>query len=151
MIDKKEIKYILWALGFAFVLMVFIVPKFINSDMANNSIIAFLLFNVAVFVILQIVFKAVILSSSINFSEIVGMILIANGIDVLAPPYLVNTLGQITTNSTLANASSDFIIANLWQSVGVTGFYLYIATYVLSPVILFITAALLLKNFVGRL
>lgn len=150
MLEKKELRYIGLALILAFILMVFIVPNFINSSAAGDSFLAFLIFNVAVFILLQVVFKGIVLSSSINFTEITGMILIANGIDALMPPYLVNTLGQVTSSATLSNASSDFIIANLWSGIGVSGFYLYLATYVLSPVILFILAGILLKNFVKR-
>jgi hypothetical protein len=150
-LEKQELKYIGMALAFAFVWMVLIVPYLMNQSFTSNYLIAFLIFNVAVFVIIQVVFKAVTLNHSVSFVEVLGLILVANGIDLLLPPYQISMLGQISSNIMLGTSSTDFVVGTLWQSIGTTGIVTYIATYCITPVLLFIGAGLLMKNFVRRM
>lgn len=151
MIDSKEIKYTLCAFGIALIWMVFTVPNLDRLGIGSDPIIRFLIFNVGIFVLLQVSLKAAILHSSIKIPETIGMLMIANGIDLLAPPFIFNTLGQSNTGALLADASSDYIVGYLWQGIGASGFLLYALIYVVTPILLFMGAGLLLKNFVKRL
>lgn len=151
MIDKKELKYIVWALGIAFVWMFYVVPNMDKLGIGSDPLIRFLIFNVGIFFLLQVALKAVILDSSIKISETFGLLMIANGIDLLAPPFVWNTLGQANTSILLSDASSDYLAGTLWQGLGVHGILLYGLVYVVTPVLLFIGAGLLLKNFVRKL
>lgn len=148
-LDSKEMKYILLAMSFLFIWMVFAVP-YLNKSVSNNMLLSFLIFNVGVFIVIQIVFKAIILSNKISLKEIPGLILIANGVGIMSPPYLVTMSGEITNSAFLASSGSDFIAATLWQSFGAGGFFLFVLTYVISPVLLFIIAGFLLKDFVRK-
>ena len=126
MLENKELKYIIGALAIAFAWMVFLVPNLDKIGIGSDPFLRFLIFNIGIFFLLQVALKAVILSSSINISETLGLLMIANGIDLLAPPFVWNTLGQASTSILLADASSDYIFGLLWQSVA-SGFWLYLA------------------------
>ena len=151
MFEKKEIQYIIGAFAIALIWMVFTVPNLDHLGIGADPVIRFLIFNVGIFILLQVSLKAAILHNSIKVSETIGMLLIANGIDLLAPPFIWNTLGQANMSGLLSEASSDYIVGYLWQSLGASGFFLYALIYVVTPILLFMGAGLLLKNFVRRL
>lgn len=150
-LEKKELKYILWSLAIAFVWMVLIIPNLDSIGMGSSPVLRFLIFNVGIFVLLQVVLKGVVTNSSIKLVETLGLLMIANAIDLLAPPFVWNTLGQANTSILLSEASSDYIIGILWQAAGINGFLLYVFTYVLSPILLLVIAGFLIKNFVRKI
>lgn len=148
MFEKKELRYILAAFGIAFVWMVFTIPNIDKWGIGPDPFVRFLIFNVGIFFLLQVALKSSILNSRIRFSETLGLLMVANGIDLLAPPFIFNTLGQANTGALLSTASTDYVVGMLWQSLGTSGFILYLMVYVVTPVLLFMGAGLLLKNFV---
>lgn len=146
-INKSELKYILIALAFSFVLFVLVIPNFITSINGMNSIIAFIIFNVGIFVFLQIFLKAISNEKKFKLTYSIGLVILFMAIDILVPPISLSVNGQFAQGPLLIQSSSDYVIALGWNYLGINGFALFIFTYVVSPFLLFLASAILLKNF----
>jgi hypothetical protein len=152
MVNKQELKYIAIAIAFAVAFFGYIIPQLINNGIEQQDpFIQFLIFNVGVFVFLQIFLKAITLGSSVKFSTSLGILLLFLGLDLIIPPLMVSQSGEIFAGATLAASSSDFIVATMWQSFGLSGHIIYILTYMVTPFIFLFIAAKLLPNFVRRI
>ncbi len=146
---KQELKYLAIAVVFSFVVIGYIIPYLLDGGANNmNPFLQFLIFNVAIFVFLQIFSKAIITNSKIKIRESIGVLLLFISLDIIAPPLMISTTGQFLTGPTLSGSASDYIAGLLWNSIGIQGFFLYLAVYVLTPFILLFLASKLLKNMV---
>ena len=150
-INKSEAKYILTAGLFAFVFFVVILPNVLSSIVKLSPIIQFLIFNIGIFVFFQIFLKSVALEKKVKLGYTLGIVLLFMAIDILVPPFLVSTSGELISGGNLFASSSDYVIGLLAQNIGLSGFLIYGFTYVLFPLILLILASLLLKNFVKEI
>lgn len=152
MVNKQELRYIATAIAFAVIFFGFIIPNLIDKGVETmDPFFQFLIFNVGVFVFLQIFLKALTLGSPVKFSTSLGILLLFLGLDLIIPPLMVNQAGEIFTGATLAASSSDYIVATLWQSFGLSGHIIYILTYMVTPFIFLFIAAKLLPNFVRKI
>lgn len=149
MINKKEFKYIAFSGLFALAWFIFVLPYLIKKFDGNNPWLQFLLFNLGLIILLQIFLKAFTLNTKIRWELALGLVITFVGLDILQPPYAVMTDGSlISKGPTLMVSSSDYIAGLLWQNIGLHGILIYLATYVLTPIILLIIAAKLIPNFV---
>lgn len=152
MINKNEIKYITYAIGFAAVFFLFLLPTFIDKFDGQSPYFEFLLFNVGLIITLQFVLKSITLKTSLSFITALGLGIMFIALDILQPPYAVMQNGTlISTGPTLMTSSSDYMAGLIAQSFGLTGVYIYGFTYIIAPFILLFIAALLIKDFVKTL
>jgi hypothetical protein len=150
-ITKQERNYILYAIGFALVWFVLIIPTFQEQISGMSYILQFLIFNLGTLVFFQIFLKLAVLGKKMALKAAIGMTLLFLSLDILQPPFMLNTLGQINANVILGTSSSDYVVAMLGQSIGLQGIILYLFTYILTPLILLILAGMLIKDFVERI
>lgn len=147
-INKQEIKYITYALLFSFIWMVFVIPNLNALGLGNLSPVSeFLIFNIGVFFLLQVVFRAFATSTKFNIGASLGILAAANAWDILQPPFMVSPTGQLLTGPILSASSSDYVVGLLLGNLGLSGFILYTVTYTVVPIALFILAAKLIPNF----
>ncbi len=151
--NKDEIKYLTYSGLFAFVFFVLILPLVIKSGLDKSSpYIQFLLFNISILIFLQLFLKAVALDRKIRFKIGIGLVLLFISLDVLIPPVSVglngNLLGSAENSPLLIMSSSDYVLGYMFTSWGITGFPVFLLTYIVSPLLLLIISAYLLKNFV---
>lgn len=149
MINKQEIKYLVIASIFAFVVFGYVIPYVIDGRVGNISpIVQFIVFNLSIFIFFNIFLKSITTGHKINISGTIGMIALFMALDILMPPLMVSFSGQLNSSVTLAASSSDYIIGLMFINLGLKGFWVYLATYVLSPIVLLLIAAKLMPNFV---
>lgn len=146
--DKKELKYLVYATIFAFIVFAIVIPYVINSNQNISPYIQFLIFNVGIFVFLQIFLKSMAMQTKINLKESIGILLLFMALDLMAPPLLVSTSGVIISDVPLGGSSIDYIVGSSLNQFGITGFALYLMTYILAPFLMLLSSAILLKNFV---
>lgn len=150
--NKQEIKYIFYAGLFALAWFMLVLPLLIEKFNGDNPWLQFLLFNFGLILLLQILLKAFTLNIKIRLRLAFGLVLTFIGLDILQPPYAVlKSGGLISSGPLLIISSSDYIAGLLWQTVGLHGILIYLATYVLTPILLLIIAAYLIPNFVKSL
>jgi len=148
-INKKELRYLLSATIFAFVVFGYLIPYLVSKGVENSNVyLQFFIFNIGIFCFLQLFLKSATLNSKINIAGSIGMIALFIGLDIMMPPFMVTTDGQLLSGITLSASSSDYIFGYFFSSAGLHGFILYLAVYILVPLILFLVAAKLLPNFV---
>ena len=148
-INKKELKYIIFAGIFALLWFMYILPYLIEKFDGNNPWMQFMLFNAGLIILLQIFLKAFILNTKIRIELSLGLIFSFIALDILQPPYAILKTGElISTGPLLMISSSDYIAGLLWQNIGLSGVLIYLATYVVTPILLLIIAAKLIPNFV---
>lgn len=151
-ITKSEIKYLVYATIFALVVFGYIIPYVINGNIGNLSpIVQFLIFNIGIFVFLQIFLKAATMGHKINVAGTIGIIALFMALDILMPPMMVNVDGTISSGVVLSASATDYMAGTLFTSLGLHGFLVYLATYVLAPLVLLIIAAKLIPNFVRHI
>jgi len=149
LLEKKELKYILIATVFAFIVMGYIVPNFLPQINTLSPIMMFVIFNLGIVLFLQIFLKSMTLGKKINLRESFGLMLLFTSLDIMIPPLLLSPQGILGDSVILSKSSSDYIVALMLQSTfGLQGFILYLATYIFIPFLLLILSSLLLKNLV---
>jgi len=150
LIDKNEMKYLAYATIFAFITFSFIIPYLMDKGMENSSpYLQFLIFNIGIFAFLQVFLKSATLKTKINLKESIGLILLFNALDIWAPPLMVSTSGILSSGVVLSGSAVDYVIGNFAiNTIHLSGFLVYLFTYVIAPFILLIGASLLLKNLV---
>jgi hypothetical protein len=150
--NKSELKYLLFATVFALVVFGYLIPYVIDGNIGNLSPwVQFLVFNLGIFIFLQIFLKAASTGGRINIIGTIGVIALFMALDILMPPMMVNFDGTITNSVTLSASATDYMVGTLFTKMGLHGFMVYLATYVLAPIILLIIAAKLIPNFVKSL
>lgn len=149
---KTEVKYMLFAVMFAVIWFTLILPKLVAGGVENTSpVLQFLVFNVGIFIFLQIFLKSVTLGRKMNITGSIGVIALFMAIDIWSPPIMVSTAGQLLSGPILSASSSDYVFGLLAISLGLQGTLVYIFTYVLIPMVLLIIAAQTIPNFVREL
>lgn len=147
--NKQELKYLVIATIFALTLFGYVIPYVINGNIGDISpITQFLVFNIGIFVFLQIFLKAATTNNKINITGALGVLFLFAALDILMPPLMCNFDGTLVTSVNLYASATDYIIASLFIGLGLNGFLVYLATYVLSPIILLLLSAKLIPNFV---
>lgn len=150
MFKKSEIKYILLAVVFAYIYFAVVIPKVVSTGMDQQSpYFLFIVFNLGVFLFLQIFLKSFITNSFDSVKITFGLILLFIALDLaVAPPFLVAPDGVINGSAVLAKGSSDYIFGTIAIDLGLKGMTIYLFTYILIPALLLIGAASLIPDFV---
>ena len=149
--NKQELKYLAYATLFAFLVFGYIIPYVIDGNIGNLSpAVQFLVFNIGIFVFLQIFLKSMVLNTKMNITGTIGIIALFMALDILMPPLMVSPTGDLSAASTvtLSASASDYMVGLLGQSIGIHGFLLYLFTYIAAPLVLLIIAKKLVPNFV---
>ena len=148
-VNKKELKYLVFAVGFALILFSYVIPKVIENGFEDSSpFLQFGIFYVGIFIFLQIFLKAATLGRKINIPGSLGIITLYMALDTIIPPLLVNTQGNLLSGPILYASSPDYIFGLIAQQMGLSGILVYLFTYILAPFVLLIIAAKLIPNFV---
>ena len=79
------------------------------------------------------------------------MIAMIMAIDILIPPFTVNSDGELLDGPVLVASSTDYVLGHFATGIGLEGIYVFLFTYVLMPTILLFIAAHFLPNFVNEL
>ena len=77
---------------------------------------------------------------------IAGLILINWAIDLVEPPYMVGLDGVLHSEPLFAATSIDYLIGNTLSGFGISGFILFIFTYIVTFAALFLLANWLVKR-----
>lgn len=148
----QEVKYMFFATLFAFVVFGWVIPFVVTKQESITPLVQFLIFNIGIFLFLNIFLKAKMTDYKINISGTLGVLALFMALDIMTPPLLVNPSGELATgNVALRPSASDWIFGYLGQMMGIKGFSLYLFTYIAVPLILLIISARLLPNFVRHL
>lgn len=149
--NRQELKYIVFAILISFVIFTFIIPKFVDGGENMDAVSQFLVFNIGLFIVLQVFLKAITLNRPVKFTSTLGLLLLFISLDIMAPPLAISTSGQLLSGMTLSASASDYFFGVLGQSIGIHGFFLYIFVYIIVPAILLLIASKLLPNFVREI
>jgi len=150
-ISKDEIKYIGIAIVFSFFLFVLIIPNILNSLDSVNVFVSFIIFNLGIFIFLQIYLRAFISDKKIKWKNSFGILFLFMALDTLIPPLLVSPQGILNNSIILGSSATDYVFGYLAIQIGLSGFIVYLFTYILMPTILLLISALLLKNLIEEL
>lgn len=151
-IHNEEIKYIAYSVGFAFVFFVLIVPFLLKSGIGQTSpFIQFAIFNVTIFIFLQIYLKSKVLDTSIKVRKTFEMMLIFMALDTWVPPLMTTLNGTLVTEAVLSASASDYLWGFIAISLGLKGIFVYMFTYLLVPTALLFIASKLNGSFVRSL
>ncbi len=151
-ISKQELKYIGTAILFAIIWFVVVVPKLMTAGVEDTSpYIQFLIFNLGIFIFLQIFLKSRSLSKKINLKGTFGVIALIMAVDVLIPPFMVSGTGELLNGPVLAASGADYVYGYLALNMGLTGLFVFLFTYIVMPALLLLLSAHLLPNFVKEL
>lgn len=142
--NKQELKYITYAGLFALVWFTLIIPYVVKHF--NGNFMNFFLFGVGLIIFLQIFLKSIVLKSKISAS--LGLVLLIIAIDTITPPYAVDYSGNLLSGMNLYSSAPDYFFGSLAVSVGLSGIFVYLFTYVVAPILILIIVAQLIPNFV---
>jgi hypothetical protein len=149
-ITKQELKYVIGAVIFSALWFLAFMPYLLDKGIEDASpYIQFLVFNIGIFIFLQIFLKARTLKKGINLKNSVGIIALVMAIDTLIPPFLVTRGGELLNHVILRGSASDYIFGHFAiSSLGLSGIFVFLFTYILMPALLLFVAAHLLPNLV---
>lgn len=156
-IVKSEIKYIVFASLFSLIWFLVIIPMLIKRGIENSNVyIQFLIFNIGLYLVLQLVLKSMASNNPIlSFGKtkvILGLIFLFTAMDILVPPYLVNSKGELLDEVVLKGAGSDFIAGYFaTNSLNLSGILVFLFTYILIPFLLLYLSSIMLRNMVSHL
>lgn len=152
MITKEELKFMLYSGIFAFVFFLLGIPFLLKIGIQKaNPIIQFLLFNVGIFIFLQIYLKAKAMDSGMKLRKSLEMMLVFASLDIWVPPMLLSISGVLSNEAVLSASGTDYLIGYLLISLGFRGFIVYALTYFLIPILFLFIASRLNGNFVRRI
>jgi len=149
-LQKEEIKYILFAGGFA-VLWFFLILPFLIENLNGSVFLQFLLFNIGLTILLLFVLKSFALGQGIPVREAIGLLVLIVAVDLWLPPYMLSFKGELLTGPLVSQSAADYFVGYLGQLIGIPGFLLFAFTYVLVPILLLFLSAKLLRNFVRKI
>mgnify|MGYP001608057684 CR=1 FL=1 len=149
--NRQEIKYIFFSAVFAFVWFIFLLPMLIKIFADKSPLINFLIFTIGIFIFLFIFLKSLTTATGFNIRTSLGLITLFLALSAWMPPYLVDSHGQLNTSITLGSSAIDYNLGLIAQSLGLSGFLVYVFTYILAPLILLFLSAKILPNFVRSL
>ncbi len=146
-----------WILG--------IVPTLINSAVFTNlhPILQYTVYNVGFVLLLGATagfIIAVFLGHKVGFLSLLinglaSFLFFSFVLDMYQPPFAVDPSGKfvIPVQGTLVGTSVDYMTATIWAQAGISGPFLFIATYGITPIIAILIAVVLLggNKFLSRL
>ena len=150
MIEKTEMKYILYSGLFAVVYFMFLLIP-LQEYIGTNPYHQFLVFNIGLFILFFIFFKSLSICNSTDLGLSFGLYLLFFAMDIFLPEYHVTMDGKLVEGSLLGTSTADYIVGLTGQSMGFAGILLFLFTYVLVPIIVLFLVSKLLPNFVRRL
>jgi len=155
---KSEFKYIIYSFLFAIAYFVVLLPILLRVGIEKlNPILQFIVFNLGIFIFLQIFCKSIALKKMQRFRTSLGLTILFIALDLLVPPFAVNFSGQLlgnvgdSSNLILVGSSSDYTLGYILHSTGLSGFLVFFGVYVIIPLILMLISSLLLPDFVKEL
>lgn len=151
-ITKLEMKYVFGAIGFSLVWFLLIIPYLLGRGIEEvNPYVQFLIFNIGIFVFLQIFLKARTLKRGIDIKNTLGIISLVISLDIILPPFLLTRSGELLNAAVLKGSASDYIFGYFAiNTLGLSGILAFMFTYILVPGILLFIAAKLLSNMVRQ-
>lgn len=150
--NKQELKYILFSIGFAVIWFFLVMPYLIESIDGNSPYMQFLLCNVGLIIFLQIALKSFTLKTKISLFGSIGLVTLFIALDILQPPYAVLSDGTlISSGPALIKSSSDYIAGLMGQTIGLSGTLLFGFVYIVIPAFLLYISAKLIPNFVREI
>lgn len=151
MINKQEIKYILYSGIFAFVWFLLVLPQVVKFFDGKNPYLQFLLFNVGISIFFFLFLKSITTSTSLNIKSSLGLLLLVMSLDTLLPDYHVGFNGELIIGTTLGASTSDYFFGSIAHQFGLSGFLVYGFVYLIMPIILLFISSKLLPNFVRNI
>ena len=148
-ITQAELKYILYSGVFAVVYFLFLLKPL--EAMFTDPFAQFLIFNIGIFAVFFIFLKGFALKARADAQTSLGLLLMFIAFDLVMPEFHVTIAGELVKGAELGASTSDYVIGSIAQSVGLSGIFVYIATYIIAPILLLYITAKLLPNFVARL
>ena len=120
MIDKKELKYIGYSVGFALFWFLVVIPLLIKDGIQDKSpYFQFLLFTLGLFFFLQIFLKSIALDTRAGFLKSIGIICLFLALDTLMPAYSIGVNGSLLEgNIVLYKSSTDYVWGYFASSSG---------------------------------
>ena len=151
-INKHELKYIIYAVIFSLAWFSFILPKVIDKIDGTSPYLQFFIFNISIFIVLQIILKSHSIGGSIDWVGGLGIICLFVALDIYMPPLMVGFDGTLETGSLLYASSSDYVAGYFaTNSLHLSGMGVFLFTYIFTPFVLLIIASKILPNFVKHL
>lgn len=156
MINKKELKYIIYSVAFAFFWFVLALPYLVKTFDGNSPFFQFLLFNVGLYAFLFIFLKSIANNTSVNIKTALGLTLMFIAMDIMMPEYHVAFNGTLIQGATLGISAADYSMGLFAQSLNVNfnlfgASFVYLFTYIFAPFVFLVASAKLLPNFVRHL
>lgn len=151
MMDKKELKYIIYTIIFASIYFFLALPKLIELLDGNNIILKFLIFNLGIIILLNIYLKSRSLGLKIDFIKSFEYTLVVLAISIYLPPYHLNVLsGELIDGGILGVSSVDYFVGHIGQTyLHLSGIFVSIWTFLIVPaILLFIASRISKSNFV---
>jgi len=133
---------------------------FINS---LHPLMQFLFMNIGVYLIITFLFKSIAVDKKVSFTSWeggVGALLAILAIDVLLPEYHVLFDGQLISGGLFGMGATDYVLGFLGQTIGIHGMlnfftihvsWLWLWTYGLCVITLFMGAALMTKHLIKKI
>lgn len=152
MIDKKELKYIIYCIIFAAVYFFLALPYLIKT-IDGNIFIQFAIFDIGIILLLNIYFKSRSLGLKMDFIKSMEYMLVVLAISIFIPPYHITPWNgeiQAGTGAILGTASTDYFFGTMGQQyLHLTGIMISIWTFLIVPaLLLFIASRISKSNFV---
>lgn len=149
-VSKQEFRYVLSAVIFGLIWFLIVIPVLLEQGIeGSNPYLQFLIFNIGIFVFLQIFLKSKTLKSGIQLKNTIGIIFLVMALDVMIPPFLINMQGELLDTVVLKASGTDYIAGYFAiNQIGLGGISVFLFTYVVVPAIFLFIAAHLLPNLV---
>lgn len=149
--NNQEIKYIVYSGLIAFIYFMWILPWAINTFDGQSPVTQFLLFNVGLYLIFFVFLKSSITDASTNMGVTAGLLSMFLALDCWMPEYHVAVSGALIPGASVGVGSTDYVFGVLANSLGLSGMFVYLFTYIAMPILLLFIAAKLIPNFVRKL
>lgn len=153
MINKQELKYIIYSGLFAILYFIVFLPRVVNYGEIISPFLQFIIFNLGILIFLQLFLKSSTLNTKLKWRLSVGLIFLILAIDAWNPPLHVGIDGTLlTSNSLFYKAAIDYNLGNIAiNTLGLNGLPVFIFTYIIIPILLLLICATLIPNFVRQL
>lgn len=151
LLNKNELKYILYAMVFAVLWFVVLVPLVLKYLTDISPILQFLLFNLGLLTFLTVYLKYASLDKKIPFGNILKNYFLIMGLDIMIPPLMVGLNGVLLEGPLLSFSSTDYFVGWVYTSIGLPSFLIFFMTYVITPLVFFLISALIDRNFVKNI
>lgn len=149
--NKQELRYIGYAGLFAFIWFVLALNFLVKTFDGESVIFQFFVFNLGLYAFLFIFLKSITTSTRVNLQGSFGLLSLFVAMDIFLPEYHLNTAGELIKGSLMGVSTSDYFFGYVIQGLGVSGFLLYLAVYIATPLVLLFISSRLLPNFVKNI